>query len=80
MIIYKKYMTFQVLGQDINIISDETDNGRNTIAEMSNQYYYLGDEAPNLMTAIFAWQEVNGRSLSEKETHQVMTDNGFVVV
>jgi len=78
MIVYKDYITFQVLGQEINLISSETEYGRNTVAEMPNQYHYLGDEVPNIAAAIFAWQEVNGRDLTEEELRQVMVDNGLI--
>jgi hypothetical protein len=78
MIVYKDYVTFQVMGQEINLISDETDYGRNTVAEMSDRYHYLGDEIPNIAAAIFAWQETNGRDLTEEELRQAMIDNGLI--
>lgn len=80
MIIYKSYLTFQFFGQEINLISSETDCGIATVAEMPNQYYYLGNERANIVSAIFAWQETNDRMLSDKELHQVMLDNDFIVI
>ena len=71
-------MTFHILGQDVKLISSETDIGRNTIAELFDQYYYLGSEVPNIMSAIFAWQEVANYYLSHEELCQIMTDNGFI--
>lgn len=78
MIIIKNYLTFQVFGQEVNIISDETDCGRNTVAELQGQYYYLGDEPATIASAIFAWQELNKREMDDKELHQVFRDNGFI--
>lgn len=75
MIVYKDYTTFTVLGQEINLVSDETDYGRNTVAEITDSYYYLGDEFPTVATAILAWQEVNGRNLTGEELHRVLLDN-----
>jgi hypothetical protein len=71
-------LTFQVFGQEVNIISDETDCGRTTVAELQGQYYYLGDEPPTIASAIFAWQELNKREMDDKELHQVFRDNGFI--
>ena len=77
MIVYKDYITFQVLGQEINLISSETEYGHNTVAEMTDKYYFLGNEAPNIAAAILAWQKVNSRDLTEQELHQVLVDNGL---
>jgi hypothetical protein len=78
MIVYKDYVTFQVLGLEINLISNETEYGRSTVAEMPDHYHYLGNEQPTIAAAIFAWQEVNGRELTEEELRQVMVDNHFI--
>lgn len=74
----KNYLTFKIFGQQISLISSETECGINTVAEMPNQYYYLGNEKANIMSAIFAWQEVNNREMNDKEIHQVLNDNGFI--
>lgn len=74
----KNYLTFQIFGQQINLISSETECGINTVAEMPDQYYYLGNEKANIMSAVFAWQEVNNREMNDKEINQVLNDNGFI--
>lgn len=78
MFVDKSYMTFTVMGEELGIISDETSYGRNTVVEIKNRYHYMGDEPSNVATAIFAWQEVNGRELTSEELHQVMVDNHLV--
>jgi hypothetical protein len=78
MFVDKSYMKFKVMGEDLAIISDETAYGKNTVVEIKNRYYYMGDEPSNVATAIFAWQEVNGRELTSEELRQVMVDNHFV--
>lgn len=78
MIVYKDYVTFTVMGKEINLISNETAYGRSTVAELESQYHYMDDEPPNVATAIFAWQEVNGRDLTSEEIRQVMIDNKLI--
>ncbi len=74
----KSYMTFKVLGEKIGIISDETSYGRNTVVEIDNRFHYMGSEPSNIATAVFAWQEVNGRELTSEEFRQVMEDNNLI--
>ena len=78
MLVYKNYVSFIVLGETINLISDETSHGLNTVAEMNDHYHYLGEEYPSIASAIFAWQEVNGRDLTNEELRQVMVDNHLI--
>lgn len=77
MIVYKDYVTFIILKDKINLISDETDYGRSTVAEFndSSTFYYLGDEHPTLSAAMLIWQQVNNRDLSNEEIDKVLLDN-----
>lgn len=74
----KDCTTFMILGQEVNLISDELSSGRNTVGELNNKFYYLGSDLPNVAAAIFTWQDVNGRELSTEELHQVLADNKLV--
>lgn len=78
MIVYKDYVVFTVLGEEINLISSETAYGRSTVAEINGQYHYLDDELPTIASAIFAWQELNNRDLTTEELHQIMVDNKLI--
>jgi len=78
MIVYKDYVTFTLMGKEINLISNETVYGLSTVAEINNHYQYMGNEPPNVATAIYAWQEVNGRDLTNEELRQVMLDNHLI--
>jgi hypothetical protein len=78
MIMYHDYVTFLVMGQEVNLISDELDFGRNTVAEINNRIHYMGAESPSITTAIFAWQEVNGKELTDEEFKQVLLDNQLI--
>jgi hypothetical protein len=78
MIVYRDYVTLKIMGQEINLFSEELDLGRNTVAEINSRYHYLGNELPNVAAAIFAWQEVNGRDLTGEELRQVMIDNHLI--
>lgn len=75
MILYKNYITFSVMNKEINLISEELSTGRNTVAEIDNNFYYMGAEYPSISAAIFAWQETGGHELSNDELRQVLIDN-----
>jgi hypothetical protein len=78
MIVYKNYATFILMGKEINIISEEFEAGRNTVAEIDGMYHYIGDEYPSIGAAVFIWQELNNRLLSNEELRQVMIDNNLL--
>lgn len=75
MLLYKDYLTFKILEQDVNLVFSDTDYGYNTIVEIMDKYYYLGNSQPNIYTAILAWQKVFNRTLTEEEQRLVMMDN-----
>ena len=75
MLVYKDCIDFNVMGRDICLISDAIGDSLSTIAEVSGVYYYLGNEVPNILAAVLAWQEFSGRDLTEDELMQVMADN-----
>lgn len=78
MIVYNDYVTFKVLDKEVNLITDELYFGRNTVAEVDGKIHYLGNEIANVAAAIFAWQESNGRDLSNEELRQVLFDNNLL--
>jgi hypothetical protein len=78
MIMYKDYVVFNVLGQEIALISDEPSYGRNTVAEINGHYHHLDNELTTVSSAVFAWQEVNKRDLTSEELHQVLVDNQLI--
>jgi len=49
----------------------------NTVAEIGNKLYYLGDESPNIIAAVIAWQEVNDRILTQEEISKVFDENNL---
>jgi hypothetical protein len=74
-ILYKDYITFNILDQEINLISDQTDYGRNTVAEVDGELFYLGSEPPSLENAIVVWQDIHDRDLSLNEIDKIIIDN-----
>ncbi len=75
MIVYKDYQVVKILGEELNVISNETAYGRSTVVEINKFFYHMGEEFPGVASAIFAWQEVNGRDLTNEELSQIMEDN-----
>lgn len=78
MIVYKNYQVVNILGEEVNVISDETAYGRSTIVEIGKNFHYMGEEFPGVAAAIYAWQEVNDRDLTNEELQQIMEDNSLV--
>ena len=75
MIVYKDHTTFIVLGDKVNLYSEQLDHGQNTVAEMDKRIYYLGHESPGIGAAIIAWQVFNGRELTDNEFSLVLVEN-----
>ena len=78
MIVRNDGTLFKVLGQEIWLYSEDLGYVRNTVVDMGDHFHYMGSEPPNVATAIFAWQEVNGRDLTNEELRRVMTDNNLI--
>jgi hypothetical protein len=78
MLVYKDYVSFTVLGKEIILISDETESGRNTVVEIDNNYYYIGNEYPTIAAAIFGWQDAFERDLTQEELRQTLVDNNVI--
>ena len=75
MIVYKNHVTFNILDEDVHLFSEILDHGLNTVAEVGSRIHYLGKEGPTIAAAIIAWQEVNGRDLSDDELKKILFDN-----
>lgn len=78
MVVRDDCVKFTVLGQEIKIYSENLGNSYSTVADMGDHYHYLGNECPTVTAAIFAWQEVNGRDLTNEELRQVLVDNYLI--
>ena len=75
MIIYENHLTFSVLDTKVLLFSETLETGINTVAEIGQRLHYLGHEQPTIAAAILAWQEVNGRELTDEEFKKVLVDN-----
>jgi hypothetical protein len=75
MILYHDGIDFKVLDTTVHLYTEKFDYGYNTVAEVGDKLHYLGNEIDNITTAIFAWEDLHGRSLTPKELRQVLTDN-----
>lgn len=75
-ILYRDYITFKILDDIVDVISDETDYGRSTVAMINGiDFYYVGDEPPTLETVLFAWQDLNEILLSEEQFETILKQN-----
>lgn len=72
---FKDCLEYKIKDKKITIISDLINEINNTVAEIDNKYYYLGDETPNLLAAIIAYQEVTGLTISASEMHIILEEN-----
>lgn len=75
MLVYKDYTSYIIYDTKINIISNDTDYGRSTVAEINDKFYYLGDEDNDITTAIEIWQNINDKKLSAEQIVEVLIDN-----
>jgi hypothetical protein len=75
---HKDDPTFNIMGQEITLISDDLDWGTNTAAIIGDKIHYMGPEAATLGTAICAFQEMNNWELTPEEIRQVMIENGIL--
>lgn len=77
MIVYKDYVSFKILGSEVNLITENFDHGLHTVAEIGSRYYHLGNEPCNLTVAISAWQRAKNKILSSDEIDLIYTDNAM---
>ena len=76
---YIDFQTFWILDQEVNLfIEDETAYGRNTVAEHNNQFYYLGNSEPDILSAIAAFQKITGKNLSDLEFEKTLVENDII--
>jgi len=76
-LIFRDYISFDILGQHIHLISNETCYGQQTVAEVDDCYHYLGHADWTLSTAILVFERIYGRELTKEEVNQVLRDNNF---
>lgn len=75
MIVYKDYVTFFIIGKELNLISDIFYDKEYTIAEYNNSYYYLGEVSPTIESAIFAWEKINNKTLTPDDISRITINN-----
>jgi len=73
--VFNDVVYFKVFDNDIGLISSETSYGWQTVAEVGDKYYYMGDCLVTLETAINAWQEYYDIELTQGEIEYIMIEN-----
>ena len=74
-VLYSDCKTFNILGDVVDVISDETDYGQSTVIQFGDIFYYFGHEPPTLETALFAWQDLVNISLTDDQIDGVIKAN-----
>jgi hypothetical protein len=77
MLEYEAGLIFNILGTTIALYSEELDVGINTVANIGDDYFYLGNQPPNIETVVRLWEQLNNRSLTQQELDKVMSDNNL---
>ncbi len=75
MFVDKECITFKIVKDTVYLYSEDTCYGLNTVADVNNNLYYLGNRPANLNNAIIAWQLINKVILNEDQLRQVSIDN-----
>lgn len=75
MLVYKDYITFNILGTFIDLISCDVNSSTYVVAAMGNKFYYLGTEIPDLAAATYAWLKFTGKTLSDEDKQKIYSDN-----
>lgn len=78
MIVYHNCTTFKILDTTIHLYSETMGYGYNTVAEVGDKIHYLGNEFPNITSAIFTWEALNNRLMTKAELRQVLIDNDIL--
>jgi hypothetical protein len=78
--VWKDCLTFKIMDKTVHLYSGETSYGLSTVADIDNHFYYLGNKAGDITSAIFAWKAVNGRTLTVEEENQILIDNNLMSV
>lgn len=74
-IIYKSYDSFNIKGKEVIMITDEVNGIHNTVVGIDNIFYYLENEYPSILAAIFAWEYSTKELLSKDELKQILDNN-----
>jgi len=78
MILYKDYIRFIINSDIINVISDETSYGTNTVIEYDAKYFYLGNKIGNLDTVVDLYQKIKNINFSQEELDSIYKDNNII--
>ena len=78
MILYKDYIRFIINSDIINVISDETSYGTNTVIEYDAKYFYLGNKIGNLNTVVDLYQKIKNINFSQEELDSIYKDNNII--
>ncbi len=71
-------ISYHMLGEIMELVSDQTSYGLSTVALFRGKTHYLGDEEPNVVSAIHVYESVNNMDLNEDQMAQITLDNYLI--
>lgn len=76
--LYRDAITFNILDIEVLLYSHDINGILNTVAEIDEDIYYLGENAPNILSAVEVFENFTNSKLSKEELQQVMLENNLV--
>lgn len=70
---------YQVLGSKFSFFSTKTVYENNVACIYNDKVYYLGSEIVNIELAIYFWEYLNNRFLTQKEISSVFLENNIIL-
>lgn len=77
MILYKNYIRYNIFSDIINVISDTTSYGLNTVIELDGKYHYIGNKEPNIFSVIDFYQNHYNVILDQEEISYILEENNI---
>ena len=74
-VIYNDEISFNILGKKINLISEEINEIKYTVANYEKKYFHLGNTSPDINAAIKFYEIFFQHNLSKKEISKILEDN-----
>lgn len=79
LLVYKNYIRYSIFNDIVNVISDDTSYGVNTIIEYNSKYFHIGEKLPTLFNVIDFIEFNNNCQFSDDEVDQLFENNSISI-